>query len=97
MFCYLYMFNTFFIIVINYYFSSDNSEIITSRIQNISDKLEERSDDTVGKAVSTITEKVLGVSFEKKKLSEISASSSSSSSDTSSSDSDTDNSSGKYL
>ncbi|VVC43521.1 Hypothetical protein CINCED_3A002605 [Cinara cedri] len=74
--------------------SSDNSEIVASRIKNISDKQEESgSEDTAHKVGSIISEKVLDISYEKKKLSEISASSSSSSSDSSSSDSDTDNSS----
>lgn len=78
-------------------FHSENSETINSRIQNTSDKYEESgSEDTVRKTVSTATEKVLSVPYEKKKLSEISASSSSSSSDSSSSDSDTDDSSGEY-
>lgn len=77
-------------------FNSENSEVITNQIQNILDKHEENvSDDTVHKAVTIVTEKVLGISYEKKKLSEISASSSSSSSDSSSSDTDTDDSSGK--
>lgn len=80
-----------------FYFSSENSETITSRIQNSSDKYEESGlDDTGRKTVTSVTEKVLSVPYEKKKLSEISASSSSSSSDSSSSDSDTDDSSGKY-
>ncbi|XP_025414063.1 breast cancer metastasis-suppressor 1-like protein isoform X1 [Sipha flava] len=74
--------------------SSDNSDIIVSRIQNISEKHEEiGSEDTVHKAVTVVTEKVLEISYDRKKLSEISASSSSSSSDSSSSDTDTDNSS----
>ncbi|XP_025414064.1 breast cancer metastasis-suppressor 1-like protein isoform X2 [Sipha flava] len=74
--------------------TSDNSDIIVSRIQNISEKHEEiGSEDTVHKAVTVVTEKVLEISYDRKKLSEISASSSSSSSDSSSSDTDTDNSS----
>lgn len=85
-------------IINNICFNSDNSEIIASHIENISDKHEESgSDDTVRKVGSTVSEKVLGILYEKKKLSEISASSSSSSSNSSSSDSDTDNSSGNYL
>lgn len=76
--------------------NSENSEIITDQIQNILDKHEENvSDDTLHKAVTIVNEKVLSISYEKKKLSEISASSSSSSSDSSSSDTDTDDSSGK--
>lgn len=79
------------------HFSSENSEIITNQIQNLSDKPEESGlDDTVQKATSSATEKNLGVSYEKKKFSEISASSASSSSDSSSSDTDTDDSSGEY-
>lgn len=81
------------------YFSSDNSEIIANQVQNISDKHEESgSEDTVRKTVSAVTEKVLGIPYDKKKNSDLilSASSTSSSSDTSTSDSDTDDSSGKY-
>jgi hypothetical protein len=85
-------------LLINIFFSSDNSDIIVSRIQNISEKHEEiGSEDTVHKAVTVVTEKVLEISYDRKKLSEISASSSSSSSDSSSSDTDTDNSSGKTI
>lgn len=78
--------------------SSDNSEIIASQIQNISDINEESgSDDITHKAECTVeTEKVSTIPCDKKNLAENSASSSSSSSDSSSSDSDTDNSSGKY-
>lgn len=74
--------------------TSENSEIITNPTQNILDKYEENVlDDTVHKPVTTVTEKSLGISHEKKNLSEISGSSSSSSSDSSSSDTDTDDSS----
>lgn len=76
------------------FFSSENLEVNSNRIQNISDKLEESGpDDTIQKPVSLVTEKISDT-YEKKK-SEISASSSSSSSDSSTSDSDTDDSSGK--
>lgn len=83
--------------LINSDFSSDKSEIIVSQIQNISEKHEESGSEEIShKTITVVTERVTSIPYEKKKLSEISASSSSSSSsDSSSSDTDTDDSSSK--
>lgn len=72
--------------------SSDNSDIVASRVQKIADKYEESGSNVIVRKIVS-TEKILDIPFDKKKLSEISISSSSSSSDSNSSDSDTENSS----